>query len=135
MYGSINYLNIHMHIYFLKIYLFLERGERREKERERKIDVYLPLAHPLLGTWPTTQACALTGNQTRRPFGSQAGAQSPEPHRPGIKTILTRNRSTVIQLRKLIEIILLKPTDLSHILSVVSLMFFLGKTKEKIFLV
>ena len=57
-----------MHIYFLKIYLFLERGERREKERERKIDVYLPLAHPLLGTWPTTQACALTGNQTGDPL-------------------------------------------------------------------
>ena len=24
----------------------------------------LPLTHPLLGTWPATQACALTGNQT-----------------------------------------------------------------------
>ena len=24
----------------------------------------LPLAHPLLGTWPITQACALNGNQT-----------------------------------------------------------------------
>ena len=24
----------------------------------------LPLARPKLGTWPTTQACALTGNQT-----------------------------------------------------------------------
>ena len=34
-----------------------------EKERERNIDL-LPLAHPQLGTWPATQACALTGNQT-----------------------------------------------------------------------
>ena len=25
----------------------------------------LTLARPLLGTWPTTQACALTGNPTR----------------------------------------------------------------------
>ena len=26
--------------------------------------MWLPLSHPLLGTWPTTQMCALTGNQT-----------------------------------------------------------------------
>ena len=33
---------------FLKdfIYLFLERGEGREKEREENINVWLPLAHP-----------------------------------------------------------------------------------------
>ena len=30
-----------------------------EKEKERNINVWLPLAHPLLGTWLTTQACAL----------------------------------------------------------------------------
>ena len=30
---------------------------------KRNID-QLPLAHPQLGTWPATQACALTGNQT-----------------------------------------------------------------------
>ena len=35
-----------------------------EKERERNINVWLPLERPPLGTWPTTQACALTGNQT-----------------------------------------------------------------------
>ena len=50
-------------MHFLKrfYYLFLERGEGREKERERNISV-LPLEHPLLGTWPTIPACALTGN-------------------------------------------------------------------------
>ena len=42
---------------------FLERGEGWEKEKERYIN-HLPLSHPQLGTWPTTQACALTGNQT-----------------------------------------------------------------------
>ncbi|KAF6094981.1 hypothetical protein HJG60_012021 [Phyllostomus discolor] len=52
----------------LFIYLFLERGEGKEKERERNISVWLPLAHPLLGTWPATQACALTGNQTNDPL-------------------------------------------------------------------
>ena len=41
---------------FLKdvIYLFWER--------ERNINVWLPLIHPPLGAWPATQACALTGN-------------------------------------------------------------------------
>ena len=41
---------------------FLERGEGKEKERERNIGVWLPLVCPLLGTQPTSQACALTGN-------------------------------------------------------------------------
>ena len=49
-------------VYF--IYLLLERGQGREEERERNINVWLPLTHPLLGTWSTTQACALTGNRT-----------------------------------------------------------------------
>ena len=56
--------------HFLKIFinLFLERGEGREKERERNISVWLPLTYPLLGTWPATQACALTGHQTGDPL-------------------------------------------------------------------
>ena len=61
-------------IHFFKkkdfIYLLLERREGREKERERNINVWLPLMHPLLGTWPATQAYVLTGN---------------EPHQPGLK--------------------------------------------------
>ena len=44
------------------IYLFLETGEGREKERERNINVGLSLMLPLLGTWPTTQECALTAD-------------------------------------------------------------------------
>ena len=40
------------------IYLFLDRGEGRENEREININVWLPLTRPLLRTWPTTQACA-----------------------------------------------------------------------------
>ena len=39
-------------------------GEGREKERERNINVWLPLTHHQLGIWPATQACALTGNRT-----------------------------------------------------------------------
>ena len=67
------------------VYLFLERGERREKERERNISVWLPLMRPLLGIWPQTQACALTRNQTsdlwvyRLVLNTQT-----KPHQPGL---------------------------------------------------
>ena len=43
------------------LFIFRERG-REGEERERNISVWLPLVHPLPGAWPTTQACALTGN-------------------------------------------------------------------------
>ena len=51
-----------------RFYLFILGGEGREKERERNINVCLPLACPTLGTWPTTQACALTRIQTSDPL-------------------------------------------------------------------
>ena len=50
------------------IYLLLERREGREKERDRNTNVWLPLVCPLLGTWPATQACALTGSRTGHPL-------------------------------------------------------------------
>ena len=50
------------------IYLFLDRAEGREKERNRNISVWLPLKYPLLRTWAKTQACALTGNRTGDPL-------------------------------------------------------------------
>ena len=57
----------HIFILFKKIlFIFIERG--REREREGNINVWLPLTCPLLGAWPTTQACALTGNQTGDPL-------------------------------------------------------------------
>ena len=58
--------------FFKIIYLFLEREEGREKERKRNINVWLPLAWPALGTWPTNQACALTGNQTSDPLAQHS---------------------------------------------------------------
>ena len=58
------------HFIFLNdfIDLFLERGEGKEKERERNISVWLPFTWPPLGTWSTTQECSLTGNQTGDPL-------------------------------------------------------------------
>ena len=52
---------------FSNIYLFFEE-EGRVKERERNINVWLPLTWPRLGTWPATQARALTGNQSSDPL-------------------------------------------------------------------
>ena len=51
----------------LCIYL-LERGERRETSTCESYMDLLPLAHPQLGTWPASQACALTGNLTGDPL-------------------------------------------------------------------
>ena len=50
------------------IYLFLEREEGTEKERERNISVWVPPACPPQGTLAVTQACALTGNRTGDPL-------------------------------------------------------------------
>ena len=52
---------------FKRYYLFIFR-QGKEGEGERNISVWLPLAGPLLGTWPTTQTCALTRNQTSDPL-------------------------------------------------------------------
>ena len=64
----------------------------REKERERNIYVWLPPARPAPGTWPETQACALTGNQTCKPLLSQAHAQSTELYQPGPEILLLITR-------------------------------------------
>ena len=47
---------------FFKYFIYLF------SERERNINVWLPLMRPLLGTWPATQACALSGKQTSDPL-------------------------------------------------------------------
>ena len=39
-----------------------------EKERERNINVWWSPMCLLLGTWPTTQECVLTGNPTGNPL-------------------------------------------------------------------
>ena len=68
--------------------LFIFRDRRREGEREGE-NTGASVKHPSVasrtpapGPWPTTQARALTGFEPA-PFGSQASAQSTEPHQPG----------------------------------------------------
>ena len=56
-------------IFFKRFYLFIFRQRRRLGEKEgENINVWSPLTHLLLGTWPVTQACSLTGNQTSDPL-------------------------------------------------------------------
>ena len=55
--------------FFLIFYLFIFRDRGREGEREgEKLQCVVASHVPPLGTWPATQACALTGNQTGDPL-------------------------------------------------------------------
>ena len=65
---------------FLKIYLFLDRVERRKRRRETSMCGCLPRT-------PTGDMALNPGmypdwELNRQPFGSQAGTQSTEPHQP-----------------------------------------------------
>ena len=65
-------------LFINKKVLFTLRESKREGERQRNINVWeihqsIGCLAPLTGTWPTTQARALTGNRTLWPFCSQAG--------------------------------------------------------------
>ena len=53
----VSFFKIILKILFIHFY----RGEQKEKE-ERNINVWLLLVHPILGTCPATQTCALTRN-------------------------------------------------------------------------
>ena len=47
--------------FFQILFIFSQMGRVGEREGEKH--QYVVVSHnPLLGTWPTTQACALTGN-------------------------------------------------------------------------
>ena len=54
--------------FFLRFNLFVFTEGKGERKKERNLNVWLSLVHPVLGTWPATQACALTGNQTSVPL-------------------------------------------------------------------
>ena len=77
--------DLHSIYLFFNIFtsLFLKRGEGKEKERN--INVWLPLTHPPTGslTWPGNLDMCPDWESNQTPFGLQAGAQSPEPHQPG----------------------------------------------------
>ena len=68
-----------------RFYLFIFRGER-EKERERNINVWLPLVHPTLGTPAYNPGMCPDWDSSQRPFGSQVVTQSTESHYSGLSS-------------------------------------------------
>ena len=67
------FLDQFFYLFIYRLYLFVFREGRREGEKEWEKhwcvrDNPLSLMHPQLGTWPATQACALTWNQTSDPL-------------------------------------------------------------------
>ena len=76
-------------IIYIKILFIYFRGKGG---RERNISVQeiydqLPLTCPLMGTWPATQVCALTGNQTSKLLVCRPELH-PEPQQPGLNAYL-----------------------------------------------
>ena len=70
--------------YIFKIfYLFLDRGEGREKEGEKHQCVVAFHTLPT-GDLLRNRGMCLDEELNQRPFGSQAHAQSTEPHQPGL---------------------------------------------------
>ena len=73
-------------IFFLRFYLFLDRGEGREKEKERNID-QLPLTHtPNRGLAYNPGMCP-DWESNWWPFSLQDDAQPTEPNQPGQFTV------------------------------------------------
>ena len=52
----------HISIFFFTFYLFTFTEGKKGRKRGRETSIGFSLAHSLLGTWPATQACALTEN-------------------------------------------------------------------------
>ena len=79
-----------VYLFFKRFYLFIFRGEGREKKRERETFPTIsclsnvPQTHaPQSGTEPRAWACALTGNQTGDLPVLQNAAQATEPYQSG----------------------------------------------------
>ena len=62
----------HAFFFLMILFIYFERGERREKELERNINVSLPLPG-MCPEWELNQ----------QPLGSEAGIQFTEPHQSG----------------------------------------------------
>ena len=76
--------------FVLKIVLLLERGEGREKERERASSV--PEIHGSVASHTAHNPGICPDRVLNwRPFGLQAGTQSTEPHHPGLVLFFFRN--------------------------------------------
>ena len=81
--------------FFLKIlFIFRERRREREKGEEKHQCVGASCVHPSVDLARNPRMCP-DWELNQRPFASQSGAQSPEPHQPGHKcAFLIRNGRT-----------------------------------------
>ena len=72
--------------YFLRFYLFLDRGKRRERGKcQCVVASHAPPTEDLAhnpGTCPDWE-------RNQRPFGSQSSTQSTEPRQPGLKIMIS----------------------------------------------
>ena len=65
------------------LFTYLKRGEGREKERERNINVWLPLTRLPTGDLARNPGMYPDWESNQWPFGSYASTQFIEPHQPG----------------------------------------------------
>ena len=68
------------------IYLFIERGEGREREGKKQQCVVASHTPPT-GDLAHNPGMCPDWESNRRPFGFQAGTQSIEPHHPGLMDV------------------------------------------------
>ena len=68
--GSIYTVHVFFFL-FLRFYLFIFRERGREGEKERNINVWLPLMWPPLGTWRSNPSMCPDWESNRQPFGLQ----------------------------------------------------------------
>ena len=70
-------------------YLFLERGERREKERDRNRTTVVREKHQSVANWGLACNPGMCPDResNQGPFALWEDAQPTEPHRSGLKTI------------------------------------------------
>ena len=67
---NLNISESRAYLFFKTLFIYFQREGKRARKRGRGTSMCkrnmdrLPLTRPQLGTWPATQACALTGNHT-----------------------------------------------------------------------
>ena len=93
-------------IIFLRFYLFIFRERDREGEREGEKHQYMVASHaPPTGGLAHNPGTCPDWESDRWPFGSQASAQSTEPHQPGLRTIIFK---IVLYIKTMLFSILIK---------------------------
>ena len=85
------------------MYLFLDRGEGREKEQERNINVWLPLTHSPYEDLDCNPGMCPDWESNWWPFGLQASAESAETHHPGLSWQFWGQKPGQIQLGPLLR--------------------------------